>query len=66
MTSDGIEFELTQREFMRLINMHKRVLKENDLTAETYVFDDFVHDVFALFLNSLKDIDVEMLNIAGT
>lgn len=60
MSSDGIEFELTQREFIRLVNMHKRVLKAKGLTADSYVFDDFVHDVFATFLNSLKDADIEV------
>lgn len=60
MTSDGVEFELTQSEYIRLYNMHKRVLKERGLTADAYEFDDFVHDVFATFLKRLKDADIDV------
>ena len=59
--NDGVEFELTQRDFMRLNNMYKQALKKNDLTPESYVFDDFMRDVFALFLKRLKYADVEVL-----
>ena len=61
MSNDGVELELSQRDFMRLNNMYKKLLKENDINGESYVFDDFMRDVFALFLKRLKYADVEVL-----
>ena len=60
MADDGVVFELPQRDFMRLNNLYKKTLKENDLTDDVYVFDDFMRDVFTAFLNKVRVDDIKV------
>ena len=54
-----VSIELTQREFMRLNNIYKKVLKEKGLTKEAYDFDMFMREAFALFLKKITYDNVE-------
>lgn len=58
---EGVSFELTQKEFMRLYNMYKKTLKTKELAKENYSFDDFMSDVFTLFLKKLHDGKLELI-----
>ena len=63
MSNDGVVFELTQSQFLSLNNKYNKVLKENDLSAESYVFDDFMRDVFAVFLKKLKHDEIDISKV---
>lgn len=58
---NGVSFELTQREFMRLYNLYKKTLKTKELSKENYSFDDFMSDVFTLFLKKLDNDELELI-----
>lgn len=58
---NGVSFELTQREFMRLYNLYKKTLDTKELNPEKYDFDDFMSDVFSLFLKTLHNGKLELI-----
>ena len=58
---NGVSFELTQREFMRLYNLYKKTLDTKELNHENYDFDDFMSDVFSLFLKTLHNGKLELI-----
>ena len=64
--NNDVSIELTQKEFMRMLNMYKKGVKEYGLNKDVYDFDMFFCDVFALFLKTVKYGDVErVLNAAA-
>lgn len=56
---NGVSIELTQKEFMRLHNIYKKLLNEKGLTKEAYDFDMFMREAFALFLKKITYDNVE-------
>ena len=63
---NGVSIELTQKEFMHMLNLYNKGVKEYGLNKDVYDFDMFFCDVFALFLKTVKYGDVErVLNAAA-
>ena len=63
---NDVSIELTQKEFMHMLNLYKKGVKEYGLNKSKYDFDMFFCDVFALFLKTVKYGDVErVLNAAA-
>ena len=58
---NGVSFELTQSEFMRLYNLYKKTLDTKEINPEKYDFDDFMSDVFTLFLKTLHKGKLELI-----
>ena len=58
---NGVSFELTQKEFMRLYNLYKKTLDKKGLSKENYDFDDFMSDVFTLFVKKLNNDELELI-----
>lgn len=56
---NDVSIELTQKEFMRMLNMYNKGVKEYELNKDSYDFDMFFREVFALFLKTITYEDVE-------
>lgn len=57
----SITWELKQGEFDKICALYNNTLNEKELTREKYNIDDFMSDVFTLFLKKLENDELELI-----
>lgn len=56
-----ITWELKQGEFDKVCALYQKTLNKKGLTPENYNIDDFMSDVFTLFLRKLQNDELEVI-----
>lgn len=57
----SISWELKKGEFYKLYSIYEITLERKGLTKEKYDFDDFMSDVFSIFLHQLCNDELHLL-----
>lgn len=57
----SMTWELKQGEFDKICALYKQTLEKKGLTPDKYNIDDFLSDVFSVYLQKLEDGELEVI-----
>lgn len=56
-----VTWELKEGEFEKICALHEKTIEKKGLAPEKYNIDDFMSDVFSLFLKKLDNDELELI-----
>ena len=56
-----VTWELKEGEFEKICTLHEQTIEKKGLNPESYDIDDFMSDVFSLFLKKLDNDELELI-----
>ena len=57
----GVSWEITKDEFIKLYTVYDKTLDKKGLKSDEYSLEEFMSDVFTLFLKKLKNDELELI-----
>ena len=58
---ESVTWELKEGEFENICALYNKTIDSKELNPEKYNIDDFMSDVFSLFLNKLHNDELELI-----